>query len=201
MGTEARFTPTARIAAVLALGALGLHELRYLVAFGGQAGEELARAGHDYLALIAPALLALSLSFGAAAILMPALLGEGPGRRAPFAARWLALSAAMVVVFCAQELAEGALAPGHAAGLAGVFGSGGWLALPLALALGAPGAVLLGGLRRAGELVARALAPPLPGAPAAPPAGPSADPGLLPLAALALAFGFARRPPPLVASD
>ena len=201
MGIEARFTPMARIAAGLALGALAVHELRYLVPFGGQAGEELARAGHEYLALIAPALFALALSLAAAAILMPALVRQGPGRRAPFAARWLALSAAMVVVFCAQELAEGALAPGHAAGLAGVFGSGGWLALPLALALGVPGALLLGGLRRAGELVARALAAPVPGARAAPLAEPSADPRLLPLPALALAFGFARRPPPLAASE
>ena len=42
-------TPTVRLAAVIAVAALVLHELRYLIGFGDHAGEALAARGHAYL--------------------------------------------------------------------------------------------------------------------------------------------------------
>jgi hypothetical protein len=58
---------------------------------------------------------------------------------------------ALVAAYCAQELLEGILASGHPAGLAGVFGDGGWTAIPLALPL----ALLVAlGLRGRGALAA-----------------------------------------------
>ena len=90
------------------------------------------------------------------------------------------------------------MAAGHPAGLAAVLANGGWIALPLAVAAGA--ACALACLLLQG--VERTLAH---GRPAARPArGPSAlaephaAPARLPLASLNLAFGFARRPPPLL---
>ena len=50
---------------------------------------------------------------------------------------------ALAAIFCAQELTEGAIATGHPAGLAAVLADGGWVFLPLALAIGA---LVLGGL-------------------------------------------------------
>ena len=38
-----------RLAALIASAALGLHESRYLLAYGGDSGEQLARQGHAYL--------------------------------------------------------------------------------------------------------------------------------------------------------
>src|SRR5215210_484046 len=52
-----------RAAAPLGCAALGLHELRYLIAYGGQSGDELARQGHAYLPFVtvaAATLLALA---------------------------------------------------------------------------------------------------------------------------------------------
>src|SRR5437764_15311166 len=59
--------------------------------------------------------------------------------RTPLAARpsslrraWAVAFVVLVAAYCAQELCEGMIAGGHPVGLAGVFGSGGWFALPLA---------------------------------------------------------------------
>jgi hypothetical protein len=43
----------------------------------------------------------------------------------------------LVAMYCGQELCESLFAPGHPVGLAGVFGHGGWIALPAAAAVGA----------------------------------------------------------------
>ena len=49
---------------------------------------------------------------------------------------WPAAIAALVLVFFAQELLEGALASGHPAGLGGVLGVDGWSAIALAVPVG-----------------------------------------------------------------
>ena len=43
-----------RAAALIAVGALAVHDLRYLIAYRGGAGEELAVQGHAYLRLATP---------------------------------------------------------------------------------------------------------------------------------------------------
>jgi hypothetical protein len=122
-----------------------VHELRYLAGYGGDAGRALARQGHGYLdAVTAGVALAL---VAALAVLLAALVrGAGPWRPGrSWRVRWLAASAALLAVYTVQELVEGALSPGHPAGLAGVAGHGGWVAVVLALALGAVVAALLRG--------------------------------------------------------
>ena len=103
-------TPTVRLAAVIAVAALVLHELRYLIGFGDHAGEALAARGHAYLPFaggVAGLLLAL-----AGAQLLVAIdraRRTARGERAPsFARLWLALAAVLLAVYSGQELLEAA---------------------------------------------------------------------------------------------
>ena len=131
-----------RCFALLGAGALGLHELRYAIAYGGSADHALAAQGHAYLAA-AGAVVALALV--AALALLGASLVRGPAAVARWNVRWPAASASLLAIYVVQELAEGMLSTGHPAGIDGVFGHGGIVAVPLALALGAAVAALLRG--------------------------------------------------------
>ena len=189
---------TTRAAGVLALGALALHQLRYLLAYGGDAGRALSAQGHGYLTTLAPLLVALAVAVALAAVVLPALAGDDRARPAPrFARRCAAYAAALLAVFWVQEVAEALLAGGHPDGLAAIFGGGGWLAAPLAIGHGALAAAVAAVLDRAEDGLACAIAglrDRLPRAPRAigiPPAGPVHRLTLSPLA-----FGIARRPPP-----
>jgi hypothetical protein len=187
-----------RSAALIALAALAVHQLRYRLAFGDDTGQELAHHGHAYLAQALPVLLAFAVATLAAGVLRAVLrpdASSGSLTRS-FAGRALLYALMIMAVFSAQELLEGALFAGHPAGLAAVLAAGGWLALPLALVAGAAAALLDGGLVALGSLIVvrlRAAARPRPprrhGAPRA-----SAMPAL---ASSPAAFGLARRPPPL----
>lgn len=121
-----------RCAAWLAAGSLAVHELRYALAFGSDAEQRLGETGHGYLTLLTPGVtVALAIAAGLA-IVRP---GGDPARS--WRRTWLLVSMALLAIYVGQELAEGWLAAGHEDGLVGVFGDGGWLALPSALALGA----------------------------------------------------------------
>ena len=61
-------------------------------------------------------------------------------------------SGALVTMFVAQESVEGLLADGHRSGFAAVAGSGGWLAVPLAIGFGVVVVLLL----RAARTIERA---------------------------------------------
>jgi hypothetical protein len=130
-----------RAGALIAVGALGVHDLRYLLAYHGHAGQELALQGHAYLRLATPVLAGL-LVLAAAAFatrLMQAYAdGEDGGTvRLPSTRRmWLCASALLVAVYSSQEWLEGLLAEGHPGGIGAPFSHGGWLAVPLALAIG-----------------------------------------------------------------
>jgi hypothetical protein len=185
-------------AGVLVLGALVLHQLRYLLAYGAEAGAELEQQGHGYLDLLAPLLVAAAAAMLIASVVAPALLRLAPALTCDVSSteRAAGYAAALLAVYFAQELAEGALASGHP-GLVGVLGASGWLALPLAMALGALGALARGWLYRAERHLAAALVRPrLPRPPrrASAPAAAQPRPAL---SSLALRFGLARRPPPL----
>lgn len=148
-----------RALALLPLAAVGLHQLRYKLAYGGHAGHELGVEGHAYLNSLTPALVL------AAALVAAELLtrfarawrrdGDLPGRP-PVFVLGLAIAAALVLIYAGQELLEGLLASGHPAGFIGVFGGGGWWAGPLALAFGFGIALLLRGAAAAIALIARA---------------------------------------------
>ena len=150
--------------ALFPVAALAVHELRYLLAYGTAAGAVLQRTGHSYLHSLAPWLVAL-LAIAAGAFLRAfgrALSGQRTlGRYTiSFGALWLACAVALVAIFAAQELLEGMLMTGHPAGLAGIFGYGGWWAVPAAACIGLVLAALLHGARWALEAVARRMSAP-----------------------------------------
>jgi hypothetical protein len=133
---------TARLGQVALLppAAFAVHQLRYLLAFGGSAGIVLQRTGHSYLHSLAPwivLLLALIVG-GFLRELGQAFAGQKtvPRYTVSLAAMWLACSISLVGIFACQEFLEGMFATGHPAGLAGIFGYGGWWSVPAAACVG-----------------------------------------------------------------
>jgi hypothetical protein len=186
--------------ALLPAAAFVVHELRYVLAFGHGAGIELVRQGHGYLHSLVPWLVLLvALAIGGFLWAVGrAFAGHTTLRRYTLSlgALWLLVSASLIGIFVAQEFFEGLFATGHPAGLAGIFGYGGWWSIPAALAVGLVVAVVLHGarwvIREVGRLraVARIARPRRPLA------------RLLPSDALVprqapLAAGFSVRGPPL----
>jgi len=126
--------------ALLPPAAFAVHQLRYTLAYGSGSGAELERTGHSYLHSVAPwliMLLALAVG-GFLRTLGRAFSRQTTARRygLSLVALWLVCSGALVAVFAVQELLEGWLLVGHPAGLSGVFGFGGWWAIPSALCIG-----------------------------------------------------------------
>jgi hypothetical protein len=126
--------------ALMPAGAFAVHQLRFMIAFHGHAGVELQRQGHAYLHSLVPwIVLGIALVFGA---FLRALGRAFSGRcslpryTVSFAALWLACAACLIAIFVCQEFLEGLFATGHPAGLAGVFGYGGWWSIPVAVAVG-----------------------------------------------------------------
>ena len=138
-------------AAVVPAAAFAVHQLRYLLAFGGGAGVELQRQGHSYLHSVVPWLvLLLGLALGGfLSGLGRAMAGQTSLPRYGFSllGLWLTCSACLIVIYVSQEFLEGLFATGHPAGLAGIFGYGGWWAVPAAVCVGLVLAVLFHGAR------------------------------------------------------
>jgi hypothetical protein len=133
-----------RAAALVLAGALAVHELRYLLAYQGDSGRALSLQGHAYLSVITPLICAL---VAVAAAQFVGRLARGRADESPpgFGATWLWASISLVAIFVAQESVEGLLASGHPGGVAAVAAHGGWLAAPVAAAVGAVIALLLRG--------------------------------------------------------
>ena len=106
-----------RAVALLAVGALSLHELSYWLIDGvsGVGGHT-----HSYMPL----------AFGLVTVLLLLACGElradadprpargrGRGRATPFRVLWPLLTAALLTVFSLQEWVEGWVTPGHPSGL------------------------------------------------------------------------------------
>jgi hypothetical protein len=125
-----------RLAALLAAGALGVHELRYALAYGANAGRHAAEQGHAYLSVLIPLVMLGALV--AAAQLLLRFAGGRPstGRARRFARLWLGCALTLAAAYCAQETIEGWLAAGHPAGVAGVLTHGGWIGLASAPLVG-----------------------------------------------------------------
>jgi len=126
--------------ALLPPAAFAVHQLRYFLAYGSAAGIELQRQGHSYLHSIIPwiiVLIALAVGLFLRA-LGRAFAGQSsvPRYAGSFLALWLICAASLVAIYAGQELLEGLLATGHPAGLVGVFGYGGWWAIPAAAGIG-----------------------------------------------------------------
>jgi hypothetical protein len=150
--------------ALMPAAALAVHQLRYWLAFGSHAGAELQRQGHSYLHSLAPWIVLL-LALAAGLFLRAvgrAFRGHSslPRYTASFLALWLLCAGCLVAIYVAQELLEGVFASGHPAALAGIFGYGGWWAVPGALAVGLVLAAALHGARRVIEQIAGRAASP-----------------------------------------
>jgi hypothetical protein len=193
MRSAMRTAHRARLAAILALGAFALHQLRYLIAFGSSSSEELARQGHGYMADALPVLGVFALS-ALVATLIRGRYGAGMAQRS-FARRALILAVALFAVYASQESLEGIMAAGHPGGVAALLATGGWLAIPLALAFGALSALVIRLLEGVEVAIARRPAARLHYR--APHTLGQHRPGrAFRLALTPLAFGLARRPPP-----
>jgi hypothetical protein len=162
-----RLLPTRlRAAALMPAAVLTVHQLRFLLAFGGGSGQQLEKEGHQYLsALAAPIAMSVAIVVGlffarlasawregaegeggrAVATSPAAAPGRGPAVRrvVQYPAAWrgflrlaLLIGAALLALYSCQELLEGMLSTGHPGGFDGVFGEGGWWAVPLSLACG-----------------------------------------------------------------
>jgi hypothetical protein len=137
--------------AVVPAAAIAVHQLRYWLAFGSNAGIELQRQGHSYLHSAAPwVVVALAWAVGAfLSALGRAMHGQtsGPRYGLSLVALWAICATSLVAIYSGQELLEGLLATGHQAGLVGIFGYGGWWAIPAAVCVGLVLAALLHGAR------------------------------------------------------
>ena len=192
----------ARTAALIALGAFAVHQLRYLVGYGDAAGSELSRQGHGYLVECAADPRGVpDLRGGRRSAASGARPPVRVVRRAPsggpdtFGRRAGLFAAGILVVFCSQELLEGALCAGHPGGLGAVLANGGWAALPLALLVALLCALLDRGISTLEAAIAADGAAPARRRGAADAPVPR-QAFLVPLSASPLAFGIARRPPP-----
>jgi hypothetical protein len=188
-----RIAHNVRLAAILAVGAFALHQLRYLIAFGGSASAEMAQHGHGYMTDLLPALAVLVLA-GALATLIRGTEGASPSRGS-LVGRVALFASALFIVYACQESFEGMLSAGQPAGIADVA-NGSWIALPLSLVLGALAALLARALERVEHVIGLTHAD---RSRARPPAvrGRASPARTQRLAAAPLAFGLARRPPPL----
>jgi hypothetical protein len=131
--------------------ALAVHQLRYMLAFGSRASLVLAQQGHSYLHSLVPwiVLLVGVAASGFLYALGRAMAGQRSAPRFALSllALWAISTACLLAIYSGQELLEGFFATGHPAGLAGVFGYGGWWAVPAALSVGLVLAALLHGAR------------------------------------------------------
>jgi len=193
MNRRPQLASIARVAAVLSLGALALHQLSYMAAHGAAAPQVLVGSGHGYLAALAPLVGVAAVSLAFAGVVIPALRGQRARVHGSFEARALLLAGAMLAVFVTQELLEALVINGHAAG---ALLAGGWLTMPVALALGALSSLALSGLAAVTAMISRDRERERPLRPERACPAPTCS-QLTPLPARALAFGFARRPPPL----
>jgi hypothetical protein len=147
-------SPRLRAAALMPAAVLTVHQLRFLLAFGGGSGQELEKEGHQYLsALAAPIAMSVAIVAGLflarlASAWRDGAEEEGAPRRG-FLRLALLVGAALLAIYSCQELLEGMLSSGHPGGFDGVFGDGGWWAVPLSLAFGLVIAAALRGARAA----------------------------------------------------
>jgi hypothetical protein len=186
-----RIAHNVRVASILAVGAFALHQLRYLIAPGTSSA---ALSSHGYMPdLLAP--IAVLVLAGALATLVRGTEGASPAR-APLGRRAAVFAAALLAIYVGQECLESIVSFGHPAGAFTALAAGGWVAVPLALAIGALGAALATALEAIERVIAvvhserrrRSRAPAV--------RGRELPARALRLASAPLAFGLARRPPP-----
>jgi hypothetical protein len=190
MRSPMRIAHNVRLASILAVGAFGLHQIRYLLVSGVSSTEH---AAHGYMTdLMAP--IAVLVLAAALATLIRGTEGAAP-ERAPLGRRIALFAGALLAIYAGQEALEAILTAGHPPLVESMLTGGGWLAAPLALAIGALSALVARALERVERAIAivharrvRFRAPAV--------RGRALPARALSLAFAPLAFGLARRPPP-----
>lgn len=106
---------------------MGIHQLRYAIAYGNGAPHQLAVHNHGYMDFTLPAV-ATVFVVALAAVLIRIARGRAaqPGRRTPLVALWLCCAFALGTIFGVQETFEGA----------GAIAGGGWIGFALAFPAG-----------------------------------------------------------------
>jgi len=148
---------TLRFVALLSLGALAVHDLRYGAGYHEHAGAALRQQGHAYLTLVgilAAGLMSVALALFGAVLLRARRGRSGSSGGAPFMRTWAYATLSLVAVYVTQEGFEGQLSQGHPGGITGIVGHAGWVAFLLAVAIGAAVALLLRGSEAVIALVA-----------------------------------------------
>lgn len=173
-----------------------VHELRYLAGHGGDAEQALADHGHAYLTFLTP-LVGLLLAAAATHFVWSVRARREDRCERTGRLDTLRLAGILLAVYVGQELVEGLLASGHPDGLSGVFGDGGWTAIPLSVVVAAVLTLMSRGARRLVEGVFARAARQLFGSATAPRARPAA---VTFEACASLARHGAERAPPLLAS-
>lgn len=156
---DSLLSPRLRAAALMPAAVLTVHQLRYLLAFGGGTGSELEKEGHQYLsALAAPIAMLVAIVIGLFFARLASAWRDGAeddaAPRHGFLRLALLIGAALLALYSCQELLEGMLSTGHPGGFVGVFGQGGWWSVPLAFACGTIVAAALRGAHAAIRWVA-----------------------------------------------
>jgi hypothetical protein len=123
---------------LLPAGALLVHQLRYWLTYGSQTSNELGAQGHVYLGSLVPwivMLLAGALGWFLTRLARASRFGSDGVKARPFLRLWATTGSGLVGIYALQEFFEGLFAEGHPTGLAGIFGHGGWWAVPTAAAV------------------------------------------------------------------
>ena len=119
--------------------AIAVHQLRYWLAYGSRANAELAAQGHSYLHSLVPwTVFGIAVGTGLFLRRLARALrtrSQPTTTRLPAGGLWLATWIGLVAIYATQETLEALLATGHPGGVAGVFGHGGWWAIPAAAAV------------------------------------------------------------------
>ncbi len=176
--------------------ALAVHQLRFWLAYGSQANAQLAAQGHSYLHSLAPWTV-LALGIGGTLFLRRLALAlstgraEGPAPR-PLAALWAITTVGLIAVYSVQETLESFLDSGHPGGFAGVFGHGGYWALPASAVV----AVVVVAVLRLGRTVLAAAARMRPRLTRVRPISAAVPIGVAPVVVRPLARAAAGRAPP-----
>lgn len=187
--------------ALVAFGAFLIHQLHFLLVSGSAVGEDLRQAGHSYLGHVPSALAALAVVLVAGRLVFAyfGLCGHRPTPRCSPLGRGALFALAVFALFFAQEIAEALLFAHHAEGMMVALGQGCWLTLVLSACIG-PILLLLDSWMGRVEYFLTKIG----GDRSASPTGMAALSsyavdsfiGLL----SPLAFGLARRPPPLISA-
>jgi hypothetical protein len=145
---------------LLPVATLAVHQLRYVFAYGPDAGRLLVAQGDAYVESLIPGvvlLFGLCVAVGLLQLWRVAR-GSAAARRTRTISVWRLWAVASVVLFAAylgQEALEVLLGSAHVSFLAQAFGDSGWWAGPAALTVGLGWALLARGARAVLELAAR----------------------------------------------